>query len=116
MPRYRVYLLSEARVTGYREQAPREAPIELRASHYKPSSEIEAPGLYEAWKLLQEAEVEERSYGVGDLLGEVDSDRLWVCHYWGFDEASWRDGQAPESAEPSNQLEAEENALAQAMS
>ena len=71
MPRYRIYLLREPRVSSFREQAPHEGPLELRASYYEPSSEIEAPDVYEAWKLLQEAEVDERSFGVGDLLAEV---------------------------------------------
>jgi hypothetical protein len=92
MPQYRILYLKDSEVERFRQAAPKDKPDQLSLKHYEEVGRIDAPSAYSAWKELQERSGEEtqlRPMGVGDVL-EVEGEKPLLCHFWGFEEAEWR--------------------------
>jgi hypothetical protein len=107
MPLFRILYLKDAEVERFRHAAPKDKPDVLGLKHYEEVGRIEAPSAYAAWKELQEgaaAEREIRPMGVGDVL-EVEGEKPLLCHFWGFEEAEWR--QPSDYAGPGSQAYAD---------
>lgn len=92
MPQYRILYLKDSEVDKFRQTAPKDKRDQLSLKHYEEVGRIDAPSAYAAWKELQESGAEEReirAMGVGDVL-EVEGEKPLLCHFWGFEEADWR--------------------------
>jgi hypothetical protein len=92
MALFRILYLKDSEVERFRHAAPKDKPDSLALKHYDEVGRIDAPSAYAAWKALQEGGAEERQIrpmGVGDVL-EVEGEKPLLCHFWGFEEAEWR--------------------------
>jgi len=115
MPQYRILYLKDSEVERFRHAAPKDKPDQLSLKHYDEVGRIEAPSAYSAWKELQEHGAEEREIrpmGVGDVF-EVEGEKPLLCHFWGFEEAAWRQpGENPFAGRPARTDQAPEMAQA----
>ena len=96
MPSYRIFLLAESQVEGFRTGAPKPGPRVLKTRYYEDSGVIAADHPYQAWKRLQDRDAVDsvpRELGVGDVLAPEEGPPL-LLNYWGFDPAEWADAEA----------------------
>lgn len=115
MPQYRILYLKDSEVDKFRQTAPKDKRDQLSEKHYEELGRIDAPSAYAAWKELQESGAGERGIrpmGVGDVL-EVEGEKPLLCHFWGFEEADWRQpGENPFASPQPERTEAPQTASA----
>jgi hypothetical protein len=105
MPQFQILYLRDSEIERFRQAAPKEQQLLQR--HYEDVGRIEAPGAYAAWANLQGEGAQQRGIrkmGVGDVLAR-EGERPLLCHFWGFEEAEWRQQAEGERPEPATQAQ-----------
>ena len=101
MTNFRILYLTEKKGEEFRSKAPSKPPYSLKRSHYEDGPEVAAESPYALWQSLRDTtdahgNGPSRPFGIGDAL--ETGKRLFLCNYWGFDSAEWRDAAAPPQA------------------
>ena len=111
MTNFRILYLTEKKGEEFRAKAPGKAPYSLRRSHYEEGPEVAAESPYALWQKMRETTDAHgtgsaRPFSIGDAL--ETGNRLFICNYWGFDPAEWRET----SPSPDSQAETAETGSA----
>lgn len=94
MTNFRILYLTDKKGEQFRAKAPGKPPYSLKRSHYEKGPEVAAESPYALWERMRDTTDahgtgSSRPFGIGDAL--ETSNGLFICNYWGFDPAEWRD-------------------------